>query len=154
MRPALRLLDDRLIDRILDEARTLLAELGVDIHNPDVLGLLGDHGARVDRAAGRAWIPGSLVDRALATVSHTVALYDALGAQTHHLGGDRVYFTPGSAAIHILDGETGEIRPPATDDYVRYVKVVSGLEHIAAQSTAFIPADVPSRISDSYRRYL
>lgn len=66
MRPALRLLDDRLIDRILDEARALLAELGVDIHNPDVLARLGDHGARVDRPAGRAWIPGPLVDRALA----------------------------------------------------------------------------------------
>lgn len=154
MRPTLRLLDDRLIDRILDEARTLLAQLGVDIHNPEVLALLGDHGARVDRAAGRAWIPGPLVDRALATVPHTVALYDALGVQTHDLGGDRVYFTPGSAAIHILDGDTGEIRPPRTDDYVRYVKVVSGLGHIAAQSTAFIPADVPSRISDSYRLYL
>ncbi|HEX6973558.1 MAG TPA: trimethylamine methyltransferase family protein, partial [Vicinamibacterales bacterium] len=31
---------------------------------------------------------------------------------------------------------------------------VSGLPHLASQSTAFIPADVPSRISDSYRLYL
>jgi len=154
MRPTLRLLDDALIDRVLDEARTLLGELGVDIHNPGVLGLLGDHGARVDLSAGRAWIPTRLVDRALATAPRRVALYDALGVQTHDLGGGGVSFTPGSAAIHILDGDTGEIRPPRTADYVRYVHVVSGLGHIAAQSTAFIPADVPSRISDSYRLYL
>ena len=154
MRPTLRLLEDPLVDRILDEARTLIAELGVEIHNPGVLALLGDHGARVDLSASRAWIPGTLVDRALATAPGTVPLYDALGTQTHDLGGDRVYFTPGSAAIHVLDGDTCEIRTPHTADYVRYVKVVGGLKHIAAQSTAFIPADVPSRISDSYRLYL
>ena len=37
---------------------------------------------------------------------------------------------------------------------MRYVKVVSGLEHIAAQSTALIPAEVPETVSDSYRLYL
>jgi len=64
MRPLLRLLDDGLIERILDEARTVLAELGVEVHNPSVLALLGDHGARVDRGVARAWVPGALVDRA------------------------------------------------------------------------------------------
>jgi len=154
MRPTLRLLDDGLIERILDEARSLIAELGVEIHNREVLALLGDHGAKIDRAASRAWIPGALVDRALASVPSDFHLYDVLGQETHHFCGDRVHFTPGSAAITVLDGETGEIRTPTTGDYIRYVKVVSGLPHIEAQSTAFIPADVPSKISDSYRLYL
>jgi trimethylamine--corrinoid protein Co-methyltransferase len=65
-----------------------------------------------------------------------------------------VYFTPGSAAIHVLDAASGRIRPPATDDYVRYAKVVAGLKHIAAQSTALIPAEVPEGVSDCYRLYL
>jgi trimethylamine---corrinoid protein Co-methyltransferase len=154
MRPTLRLLDEALVARILDEARSLLSDLGVEIHNAAVLGLLGDHGARVDLQASRAWMPGPLVDRALATAPSRIRLHDALGHETHDLGGDRVHFTPGSAAIRILDGETGEIREPHTADYVRYVKLVSGLPHLAAQSTAFIPADVPSRLSDSYRLYL
>jgi trimethylamine--corrinoid protein Co-methyltransferase len=150
----LRLLDDALIDRILDEARDLLVTLGVEIHNPAVLALLGDHGARVEVATHRAFLPGPLVDRALSSSPRAFRLFDVLGRETHHFAGDRVHFTPGSAAIHVLDGETGEIRPPTTADYVRYVQVVSGLPHIAAQSTAFIPADVPSRVSDSYRLFL
>jgi len=154
MRPTLRLLDDGLIERILDEARTLLAELGVEIHNREALALIGDHGGRVDLAAAHAWIPGDLIDRALQSAPTGFRLYDALGRETHHFCGNRVHFTPGSAAITVLDGDTGEIRPPTTADYIRYVKVVSGLPHIEAQSTAFIPADVPSRISDSYRLYL
>lgn len=154
MRASLRLLEDALIERILAEARDLLETLGVEIHNPGVLDLLGQHGARVDRAAARARLPGDLLDRALATAPHGFRLHDVHGCETHDFNDGRVYFTPGSAAISILDGASGTMRKPTTADYVRYVKLVSGLPHLAAQSTAFIPADVPSRISDSYRLYL
>ncbi len=154
MRPTLRLLDDGLVERILGEARDLLYALGVEIHNPAVIDLLADHGARVDRSSQHVWLDGSIVDRAIETAPSGFKLYDVHGHETHHFCGDKVHFTPGSAAINILDGETGAIRKPTTADYIRYVKVVSGLPHIASQSTAFIPADVPSRISDSYRLYL
>ena len=154
MRPTLRLLEDTLIARILAEARDLLETLGVEVHNPGLLDLLAQHGARVDPARSRAYLGGALVDRSLAAAPREFRLFDVLGAETHHFGSGAVTFTPGSAAINILDGETGAIRKPDTADYVRYVKVVSGLAHIASQSTAFIPADVPSRISDSYRLFL
>jgi trimethylamine--corrinoid protein Co-methyltransferase len=154
MRPTLRLLDDGLIRRIITEARDIVGALGVEIHNPGVLDLLAAHGARVDTGTARAFLSDDIIDRAVASAPHDFRLYDVHGRETHHVGGDRVYFTPGSAAINILDGETGAIRPPTTADYVRYVKVVSGLPHIASQSTAFIPADVPSAISDSYRLFL
>jgi trimethylamine--corrinoid protein Co-methyltransferase len=154
VRPILRLLDSALLERILSEARDLLDTLGVEIHNPGVLGLLAEHGAHVDRGASRARLDGPLVDRALAAAPREFRLHDVHGRETHHLGGGRVHFTPGSAAIHVLDPVTGAIRPPDTADYVRYVKVVSGLQHIDAQSTAFIPVDVPSRVSDSYRLFL
>lgn len=154
MRPTLRLLDDALIQRILSEARDLLDSLGVEVHNPALLDALAGHGARVDRGRARAFLGGALVDRALASAPREFRLFDALGRETHHFGAGHVYFTPGSAAIHILDADTGRIREPVTADYVRYVQVVSGLAQIAAQSTAFIPADVPSRVSDSYRLFL
>jgi len=153
MPPTLRFLDDALIDRILDEARDLLAHVGVEVHNDEAASLLTAHGASVD-AAGRVLIPPAVIDQVLKTAPAMVRLFDTLGRPTHELTGDNVYFTPGSAAIHVLDEATGVIRPPTTDDYVRYVKVVSGLKHIAAQSTALIPAEVPEAVSDSYRLYL
>jgi trimethylamine--corrinoid protein Co-methyltransferase len=153
MSPTLRFLDDGLVDRILGEARDLLSHLGVEVHNDEGVSLLTSGGARVDDA-GRVVIPPPMVDRALKTAPDVVRLFDACGNPTHELTGDNVYFTPGSAAIHVLDEASGRIRPPNTDDYVRYVKVVSGLTHIAAQSTALIPAEVPEGVSDSYRLYL
>jgi len=153
VRPRLRFLDDALASRILGEARELLATLGVEVLNDAAAELLLAHGAGKD-ARGRILVPASLTDRALASAPRSVPLFDALGAQTHELGGDAVYFTPGSAAIHVLDGTTGKIRPPTTADYVRYAKLVPGLVHIAAQSTALIPSDVPEAIQDSYRLFL
>ncbi|MBZ5582853.1 MAG: trimethylamine methyltransferase family protein [Acidobacteriia bacterium] len=154
MRPTLRLLSPELIEKILGEARDILAGLGVEIHNNCVLGLLADHGADVDLHARLARIPGELIDKALATAPRSFRLFDVLGRQTHDFQGNAVYFTPGSAAINILDGATGQMRRPDTADYIRYVKLTAGLRHIASQSTAFIPADVHERISDSYRLYL
>ena len=154
MRPTIRLLQDQLIERIIAEARDLLSKLGVEIHNQSVLGLLADHGADVTASTWNARLTEAIIDRALSTVPHSFQLYDVLGNQTHDFQGDSVYFTPGSTALNILDGQTGELRKPTTADYIRYVKLTSGLQHIASQSTAFIPADVDAGISDSYRLYL
>ena len=148
------LLDDGAVSRAIGEAGDVLSRVGVEFHDDEALGLLGDHGVRIERAQRRAYFPTAVVERAISSAPPSVALYDSTGVQTHDIGGDRTYFAPGSAAMHVLDGDTGAMRPPTTADYVRYVKVVGGLEHLAAQSTAFIPADVHERISDSYRLYL
>ncbi len=154
MRPRLRLLDDALGDRIFDETRSVLATLGMKLHDPEGLDLLVSHGATVDEGGERVRIPGSLVDQALGTAPRGFALYDVLGNPTHDLSGENVHFTPGSAAIRILDPATPSLRPPVTADYARFARLVAGLPHLAAQSTAFVPSDVPVAVSDSYRLFL
>ena len=154
MRPRLRFLDDALAGRILDEARSVLATLGVELHDPEGLDLLASHGATVEDGGKRVRIPEALVDRALATAPRAFALHDVLGNRTHNLSGENVHFVPGSAAIRVLDPATGALRDPVTADYVRYTKLVAGLPNLAAQSTAFVPSDVPPEVSDSYRLFL
>ena len=154
MRPQLKFLTAELTERIVAEARDILCQLGMEIHNPEVLALLADHGAAVDRATHHAHFRQDLIDRALKTAPHSFRLYDIHGRQTHDFSGSRSHFTPGSAALYILDSDTRRSRRPVTADYVRYVKVVSQLTHLASQSTALIPEDVPEKISDSYRLYL
>jgi len=81
-------------------------------------------------------------------------LYDVSGNQTHDLSGDNVHFTPGSSGITVLDSKTGEMRTPTTRDFVDFTKLTSRMEHIEAQSTAFICRDVPEPVQDSYRLFL
>jgi trimethylamine--corrinoid protein Co-methyltransferase len=154
LRPTLRFLSDDLIEQISAEARTILAKLGMAVHNAEVLRLLGDSGAEVDAAAQHARFPADLIDRCLATAPRSFRLFDVLGNQTHDFSGLAIHFTPGSAALNVLDSETGVIRRPKTADYVAYARLVSRLSHLASQSTAMIPDDVHERISDSYRLYL
>ncbi len=152
MRPRVRFLSEELADKIVDEAIEVLCTLGVELHNPELLAVLADHGATVDEP--RVVFTRDLIENALGSVPASFRLHDVFGEQTHELGGDNVHFTPGSAALNVLDFETRQIHKPTTNDYVDYVKVVSQLEHIASQSTAIIPADITERAQDSYRLFL
>ncbi len=154
MRPTVRFLSNQLLEDIVGEARSLLEKLGIEIHNPGILDMLGDHGAKIDRDKKRAFPGGEIIDKALEAAPSGFRLYDVEGGETHDLSGHNVHFTPGSAAINVLDYETGGSRRPTTEDYVRYVKVVSRLPHLSSQSTALVPADVHQNISDSYRLFL
>ena len=154
MRPRVQFLTNDLKNQILAEARELLCRLGVEIHNDSVVSLLSDHGARVDSNSRRVYFTDDIIDRSLKTVPSGFKLYDTMGDEAVDLSGDKVNFTPGSAAIYILDNQTGKSRKPTTLDYVQYCKLMCGLPHIASQSTAMIPADVPELVSDSYRLYL
>jgi trimethylamine--corrinoid protein Co-methyltransferase len=154
LRPQLKFLSTELIERIVAEARDILCRLGTKVQNPRVIELLANHGAKVDIAKSHVLYTPELLDRALATVPHSFKLFDVLGNQSHDFSGFNVHFTPGSAALHVLDYRTQQIRKPDTADYIRYVQLLCGLPNIAAQSTAFIPADVAGPISDSYRLFL
>ena len=123
MRPRLQFLDEKLIDRIVDEALDVLATLGLNVQNDNALMLLTDHGAAVDDATGRVTIPGDLVTECVDRAPNGFPLFDVTGAQTHDLAGDSVHFTPGSSGITVLDHESGEMRTPVTRDFVRFAKL-------------------------------
>ncbi|MEN8152767.1 MAG: trimethylamine methyltransferase family protein [Acidobacteriota bacterium] len=154
IRPQVRFLSDELIEKILDEAREILCKLGTKVHNKEILELLSDHGAEIDIDNFHVKYTNEIIDKALKDVPSSFKLFDVLGNQTHNFEGNNIHFTPGSAALNILDSESGLIRKPDTSDYISYVKLLSSLDNIASQSTAFIPEDVSEKISDSYRLYL
>jgi len=154
MRPSVKFLGDELVQNIIAEAREILVKLGMEIHNPGVLSMLADHGAEVELEKNRVLFTNDIIDKALSTAPSGFALYNTIGEQTHDLSGYNVHFTPGSAAITVLDHDAHTSRTAVTVDYVQYAKVISQLDNIASQSTAIVPSDVPERISDSYRLFL
>jgi trimethylamine--corrinoid protein Co-methyltransferase len=129
VRPKVKFLADKLIKKIINEAIEILCKLGVEINNQNVLLLLSDNGARIEK--NRVHFTEDIIQKALKTAPNSFKLYDVNGNETNNFSGDNVHFTPGSAALHILDYQTKEIRNPSTRDYIDYVKVVSQLKHIA-----------------------
>lgn len=150
-RPTLELLSQTLLEQIVAEALDVLSGVGVLIENDEVLEMLGNAGAHIDRPAQRALIPDSLVWRCLRSVPSNFDIFDREGNAALHLGGLNVHFDPGSTALRILDSQTEKARPPVTADLASLARLTDALPHIQAQSTAMVPSDVPAGIADRYR---
>jgi trimethylamine--corrinoid protein Co-methyltransferase len=153
-RPRLELLSQAFIERIVDEALTLLERHGVMVENAEAVKLLGEAGAAVDRDGQRVRLGRKLVETSLASTPPAAALYDRSGAKSFAVGGDEVHFDPGSAAVTMLDHDTQSERKAATPDLVAFYKLVETLENFHFQSTGLIASDVPAAVSDAYRLYL
>ncbi|MBK8047349.1 MAG: trimethylamine methyltransferase family protein [Anaerolineales bacterium] len=153
MRPKLSVADDRLLDRIIDEARSILATTGMEIRGPQLRQRLLDAGLPV-AADGRILFPADVIDRALASAPRAFKLYNRDGDLQADIGDDRVHFTPGSSGLKVQDHRTGATRHARTADFAEYVRLVDGLDNIPYLATAFSTEDIEPNISDAWRLYL
>jgi trimethylamine---corrinoid protein Co-methyltransferase len=154
MRPRLELLSADLLDRIIDEAKRVLAEVGMEVRGPEMRRRLIEAGLPTD-AAGRVLFPRDVVEKAIADAPRSFTLYDRDGDPHADLGGDRVHFVPGSSGLKTLDHRTGEVRLADSTDFVEYVRLADGLQHIAYLATAFSTNDdIEAQVSDAWRLYM
>jgi len=151
-RPRIELLTGKDVERVVEDACRILERIGVFVENDDGARLLLDDGAT--RQDERHHIPERLVRESLGRAPKEVRLYDREGEPAMTLAGDQVHFDPGSAAIHILDGQSGARRDATTGDVIDLIRLVDGLQNYSAQSTALLPSDVPREVGDRYRLYL
>ena len=154
MQPRLEILGNSLIDRIVDEAMSVLETRGVLVDHEPSFDRLVDRGLSGDNATRRVTFPRQAVEAAIESAPSSLTLYDRDGEEHSRLEGDRVHFVPASSALRIMDRESGGIRDASSGDFTEYVRVADGLENIAYLSTAFIPKDVPEDIADAWRLYL
>jgi trimethylamine---corrinoid protein Co-methyltransferase len=155
MRPSLRVLSDELTEQILDEAMRVLAETGMEIRGPEMRRRLLADGLPATAAGDRVLFPRHVVERAIETAPSSFVLYNRDGSPHADLGGDRVHFVPGSSGLKWQDHRTGEVRLATSTDFVEYVRLADGLEHIAYLATAFSTnADIEPQVSDAWRLYM
>jgi trimethylamine---corrinoid protein Co-methyltransferase len=155
VRPRVQVLEPELITSIVEEAKRLLADVGMEIRGPKLRQRLLDYGLPADAAGTRILFPREVVEAAIATAPSSFVLHDRDGNPHADLGGDRVHFVPGSSGLKILDHRTGVARLANTADFVEYIRIGDGLEHIAYLATAFSTnADIEAQVSDAWRLYL
>jgi len=152
IRPKIKLLDNEHKEKIFEEAKLILEEQGIFIENREAIDLFDQQG--INHEGSRYYIPSDLIDKCLKTVPSEITLYDREGNQHTTLKEDNVNFDPGSAAIFILDENTGEIREGISKDFIKFSIIVDQLKYIDAHSTALIYNDVPKSAQDWHRLYL
>jgi len=149
-RPRLRFLDDATVIEVVEEAKRILEEVGVEIHHAAGREILADAGARVGND-GRVRIGAGIVDRALATTRSEVVFHDRGGGAPILAGGDTVSYNPGSAATQVLDYGESRARPATSEDCLRFAALTDRLPDLAFQSTCVVPSDVSVEIADRHR---
>lgn len=152
LRPRLQLLDQTEAEAIVGEAMSVLERVGVVVENDAAQTLLLEAGAK--QRADRMHLSENLVRSALESAPSRIRLFDREGNEALDLGADRLHFDPGSAALYITEMHTRDRRLAQTDDVIRLARLVEGLPHYAAQSTALVPADVAPELADRVRLYL
>lgn len=152
LRPKINVLDENHKNEIFQEAKLILETQGIFIENQEAIEMFEKKGLNHDGA--KYFIPSDLVEKSLDSVPRQITLFDREGEEHLTLKEDQVHFDPGSAAIFILDENTGEIREGKSKDFIRFSKIVEQLDYIDAQSTALIYQDVPNDAQDWHRLYL
>jgi trimethylamine--corrinoid protein Co-methyltransferase len=155
MRPTLNVISDELIGKVLDEAKRIMAETGMEIRGESMHQRMLDHGLKTDTSGKRILFPADIVEAAIESAPSSFTLYNRDGDAHAEIGGNNVHYVPGSSGLKIQDHRTGETRLSNSTDFIEYARICDGLEHIAYLATAFSTnKDIESQVSDAWRLYM
>ncbi len=126
--------------RINTTALDLLARLGMG-EVPDRLraDLLA---AGAEEREGRVLFPKALVEDAIAAAARRFVLHGRDEDRSIEVGGDRVYFGTGGAAVQTLDMETGLYRPSTLRDLHDFTRLQDALANVSWFTRCCVATDV------------
>lgn len=136
-----RPLDDDEIVAIHDTALRLLAELGMGEVPERLRGDLLAAGAQ-EGTDGRVLFPQDLVSEAISAAPKTVALHARDPKRTIEVGGDRVHFGTGGAAVQTLDLDTGLYRPSTLADLHDFARLQDTLTNVSWFTRCCVATDL------------
>ncbi|MGB1830055.1 MAG: trimethylamine methyltransferase family protein, partial [Paracoccaceae bacterium] len=131
------------LENIFDTALRLLSELGMgEIPNRLRQDLL-TAGAQ-DSEAGRVVFPRSLTEDAIAKAAKTFVLHGRDETRSIQVGGSKVYFGTGGAAVQTLDLDSGRYRPSTLADLHNFTRLQDTLANVSWYTRCCVATDVPS----------
>jgi trimethylamine--corrinoid protein Co-methyltransferase len=134
--------DDK--EKVHQAALRVLAETGVRVESPSVLGILAKAGARVDAASERAWLDERVVSEALRTAPRKVRICSRGG--TDHVVPDegvQLMSTDGEPPA-VLDLDKGVKRPSTLKDLIDLVVLADALPEVDFIWPPVVATDMPS----------
>lgn len=131
------------VERIYRTALDLLENLGMG-EVPDRLRRdLVSKGA-INSDDGRVRFPVALIEDAIDSAAKTFVLHGRDPTRSIEIGGNRVYFGTGGAAVQTLDLETGAYRPSTLKDLHDFTRLQDGLRNVSWFTRCCVATDVPN----------
>jgi trimethylamine--corrinoid protein Co-methyltransferase len=144
----LQILTEREIDSIKNASLVILRDTGILVHHEELLQVLGEAGAIVDRTHKMARLPEKLVQDCVAQAGRQYVLY---GRDHHHAArfgyGDRMLMSsPGQYAW--IDLQTGRRRPAILQDTRDSIQLGDALGNITIVGAMAQPDEVSAAYRD------
>lgn len=130
------------IARIYQTALSILEELGMGEVPARLRTDLLAAGAR-DSGAGRFVLPRALVEDAVAAAAKRFVFHGRAEERSIEVGGDRVYFGTGGAAVQTLDLDTATYRPSTLRDLHDFTRLQDTLANVSWFTRCCVATDVP-----------
>lgn len=125
---------------IYETALRLLAELGMG-EVPDILARqLLDNGA--ERSGNRIRFPRGMVERAIEVAAKEFTFHGRNPARSIQVGGKRVHFGTGGAAVQTLDLDTGRYRPSTLRDLYDFTRLQDTLTNVSWFTRCCVATDM------------
>ncbi|MGH1576004.1 trimethylamine methyltransferase family protein [Planktotalea sp.] len=129
------------LQSIYATALKLLAELGMGEVPTRLWEDLLNAGAS-DLGNGRIGLPRALVEDCIAKAAQTFTLHGRDPDRSIEVGGDKVYFGTGGAAVNTLDLHSGLYRPSTLADLHNFTRLQDTLDNVAWFTRCCIATDV------------
>ena len=131
------------LESIFDTALRLLSELGMGEIPNRLRQDLMTAGAQ-DSEAGRVVFPRSLTEDAIDKAAKTFVLHGRDETRSIQVGGSKVYFGTGGAAVQTLDLDSGTYRPSTLADLHNFTRLQDTLANVSWYTRCCVATDVPS----------
>ncbi|SPH18304.1 hypothetical protein DEA8626_01840 [Defluviimonas aquaemixtae] len=132
------------IQRIYGAALDLLERLGMgevpERLHADLLAI----GAK-DDGFGRVLLSPALVEKAVDQAARTFVLHGRDESRSIEVGGNRVHFGTGGAAVQTLDLDSGHYRPSTLEDLHDFTRLQDVLTNVSWFTRCCVATDVPDR---------
>jgi len=139
---AYRPLSEADLQGIYQTALRLLAELGMGEVPARLRADFLAAGA-TEAENGRIQFPVAMVEDMIAKAAKRFVLHGRDESRSIEVGGDRVYFGTGGAAVNTLDLETGLYRPSTLADLHDFTRLQDTLDNVSWFTRCCIATDVP-----------
>jgi trimethylamine--corrinoid protein Co-methyltransferase len=139
---AFRPLKDSDIKRIHGAALELLERVGMGEPIPLLTELALAKGCRLTDE-GRLCFPRALVEDIVAGAAQSFVLHGRNPRHDLEIGGTRVHFGTGGAAVKVLDPGTGRYRPSTLVDLYDFARLVDRLDNVHWFTRCIVATDLP-----------
>ena len=108
----------------------ILYETGIVVTSEKAQNVFFDHGATVDKASNRVFLPPSLIEKAISTIPSKITIPGRTPDRDYLMGGDNLDFINFGSTVYLNDLYSGKRRKAVLDDVVQVTRVMDTLESL------------------------